>query len=134
MLKCRSPKQFEERYLGKSFKSKISIYRILDSRSEEFKLRKIYANKVDVVNVVTAPEIEILVIIKENKHSDFLKYKNRLKPSEYCSQMLKMSDVKSQTFLEEYFSDVDELVRVIKKYRSLHKVLKNEKCLADILK
>lgn len=65
LLKCRSPKQFEERYLGKSFKSKISVYRILDSRSEEFRLRKIYANKVDVINVITAPEIEILVIIEE---------------------------------------------------------------------
>lgn len=134
LLRCRSARQFEDRYLGKSFKSKVSIYRILDSRTEEFKLRKLYANKVDVINVITAPEIEILVIIKENKHADFLKYKSKLKPSEYCKQILKMPNVKSKEFLEAYFSDLDELVRVVKEYKRLHRVQNNEWCMADLLK
>lgn len=134
LLKCRGARQFEDRYLGKSFKSKISVYRILDSRTEEFKLRKIYTNKVDVINVITAPEIEILVIIKENRHADFLKHKSKLKPSEYCKQILKLSNVKSKEFLEEYFSDLEELVHVIKEYKRLHRVQNNECCIADILK
>ena len=62
LLKCRNARHFEDRYLGKRFDSKISVYRILDSRREDFKLRKAYVNKVDVINVITAPEIEILVI------------------------------------------------------------------------
>ena len=45
-----------------------------------------------------------------------------------------MGDVKSKDFLMDYFNDVDELVKVIKQYKSLHKVLKSEKCLADILR
>ena len=134
LLKCRNARHFEDRYLGKRFDSKISVYRILDSRREDFKLRKAYVNKVDVINVITAPEIEILVIIKENKYSDYEKYKSKLKPSEYCTQNLKRGDVKSKDFLMDYFNDVDELVKVIKQYKSLHKVLKSEKCLADILR
>lgn len=63
VLSCRSAKNFEERYLRKAFDDKISVIRIHDSRKEDFKLSKAYENKVDVVNIITAPEIEILAII-----------------------------------------------------------------------
>ncbi len=56
VLKSRSAKEFETRYLRKGFSEKITVYRILDSRGEEFKLSKAYEHKVDVVNVITAPE------------------------------------------------------------------------------
>ena len=62
VLRCRSGKEFEERYLRKGFTDKITIYRILDSRSERFNLSKAYMQKVDVKNVITAPEIEKLII------------------------------------------------------------------------
>lgn len=42
VLRCRSGKEFEERYLRKGFTDKITIYRILDSRSERFNLSKAY--------------------------------------------------------------------------------------------
>jgi len=134
LLKCRNAREFEDKYLGKGFKQKISVYRILDSRTEKFKLRKVYQNKVDVVNVITAPEIEILVILKENKLKDYAKYTSELKPSEYCIQKLKLPNVKTKEFLENYFSDIDELVELVKKYKRVHKVLKNESCIADLLK
>lgn len=134
LLRSRNARTFEERYLGKSFKSEIIVYRILDSKNEEFKLRKIYQDKVDVINVITAPEIEILVIIKEGKYHDYCKYKSKLKPSEYCSQKLNISNVKSKDFVEGYFSDVAELEAVIKDYKSKHKFSKGELCLSDILK
>ena len=67
VLKPRSAKEFETRYLRKGFSEKVTVYRILDSRREEFKLSKAYAHKVDVVNVITAPEIEMLIIsLKRN--------------------------------------------------------------------
>lgn len=134
ILSCRSGKEFEEKYLGKNFKKPITVYRILDSKKENFKLRKIYENKIKVINVITKPEIEILVIIKENKYADFMKYKSSLKPSQYCKSKLKFHNVKKEKFLENYFHDVDELERVIKEYKRLHKVEDDEKCLADILK
>lgn len=42
VLRCRSAKDFERKYLKKGFSEKITIYRILDSRNENFKLSKAY--------------------------------------------------------------------------------------------
>ena len=63
VIRCRSAKKFEERYLRKGFDEKITVLRILDSRREKFKLSKAYAPKIDVINVITAPEIEMLIIL-----------------------------------------------------------------------
>ena len=93
VLSCRSAKEFEERHLRKSFDAKISVIRILDSRKENFKLSKAYEDKVDVINIITAPEIEILVIINEGKYQEFKK--SKMKPSDYCKQKLKMPHVKN---------------------------------------
>ena len=49
VIRCRSAKQFEERYLRKGFEEPISVVRILDSRREQFRLSKAYKHKVDVV-------------------------------------------------------------------------------------
>ena len=67
VLRCRSASAFESRYLRKGFSGKITVYRILDSRRENFRLSKAYEHKVDVINVVTAPEIEMLIILNENR-------------------------------------------------------------------
>ena len=106
--------------------------RILDSRREIFRLSKAYADKVKVINVITAPEIEMLVIHNENKYSD---YKSTgMKPSEYCKTELKYPDVKSETFVREYFANVDVLISAIREYKRVAKVQRNEITIADILK
>lgn len=70
VIRCRSAKRFEERYLRKGFDEQISVIRILDSRREEFRLSKAYEQKIDVVNVITAPEIEMLIIHAEGAYLD----------------------------------------------------------------
>ena len=45
VIRCRSAKTFEERFLRKGFKDQISVIRILDSRREEFRLSKAYEKK-----------------------------------------------------------------------------------------
>lgn len=62
VIRCRNAKRFEERYLRKGFDDQISVIRILDSRKEGFHLSKAYEYKIDVINVITAPEIEMLII------------------------------------------------------------------------
>ena len=47
------------------------MIRILDSRREEFRLSKAYEQKIDVVNVITAPEIEMLIIHAEGAYDQF---------------------------------------------------------------
>ena len=134
VLKCRSAKQFENRYLGKKFNSPIIVYRILDSHRENFTLSKMYKDKVEVINVVTAPEIEMLIIINENKYNEYNKLKSKIKPSEFCKNNLKFHNVKSRDFVDKYFSDIDKLVRCINEYKRISNIRNNELCLADLLK
>lgn len=92
----------------------ISVIRILDSRRENFKLSKAYENKVDVINVITAPEIEMLIILNENKYNEFKK--SGKKPSVFCKENLRLSSVKSYDFVKEYFTNSGILMQAIKKY------------------
>lgn len=137
VLRCRSGKEFEERYLRKGFSEKITIYWIHDSRSEKFNLSKAYVHKVDVKNVITAPEIEKLIICNEGKYKDYEKEgrKNpRLKPSSFCKSNLKYKNVKSYDFVKEYFSDIQVLVKSLHEYRRISKIKANEMTIWDLLR
>lgn len=73
--------------MRKEFEGKITVYRILDSRREKFNLSKAYEDKVDVKNVITAPEIEKLIICNERKIKEYereLRKNHKLKRSTYC--------------------------------------------------
>ena len=132
VLRCRSAKSFEEQHLRKGFTEKITVLRILDSRRENFNLSKAYASKIKVINIITAPEIEMLVIFHERKYAEFKR--SGKKPSLYCKENLKLSNVKGKTFIEGYFSDVDALVAAITEYKRVSNVQRNELTLADLLK
>lgn len=106
-------KKFEQRYLIKGFTGKITALRILDSRRENFQLSKAYAPKIDVVNVITVLEIQMLVIIKEGTYAEYKR--SGEKPSVFCKSALKHNDVKS----EAYFSDIDALVSAIREYKRI---------------
>lgn len=113
VIRCRNGKTFETRYLRKGFNDLISVIRILDSRREEFKISKAYERKVDVINVITAPEIEMLIIFHEDKYNEFKK--SGKKPSVFCKENLKMSGVKSYDFVKRYFEKPEILVQAIKR-------------------
>lgn len=137
VLRCRKGKEFEERYLRKGFSEKITIYWVHDSRSEKFDLSKAYEHKVDIKNVITAPEIEKLIICNEGKYKDYEKEarKNpRLKPSSYCKSNLKYKNVKSYDFITEYFADMEVLIRALHEYRRISKVRGNEMSIWDLLR
>lgn len=131
VIRTRSAQKFEQDYLRKHFNKQITVYRILDSRRENFKLSKLYEDKVEVVNVITAPEIEMLIIHNEDKYDDFKGTKK--KPSDYCKQNLKYPDVKSYKFVREYFSNIQTLISAIKKYRQKANDKMREKTLCDLL-
>ena len=132
VLRCRDAKTFEVRYLRKGFGSPVTVFRILDSRRENFRLSKAYEHKVDVINIITAPEIEMLIILNEGKYTDYKK--SGLKPSSYCKAVLKYRSVKSRDFVLDYFSDVRILVGAIKKYNEVSRIPKKEHTLMDLLK
>lgn len=132
VIPCRNGRNFEAKYLRKGFEQKITVYRILDSRREKFILSKPYEEKVDIINVITAPEIEMLIIFNEDKYEEYKK--SGLKPSIYCKSSLKYKDVKSYKFIEGYFRDVDKLILCIRKYKSKSAVKIGECTLCDLLK
>jgi len=132
IIRCRSGKAFENRFLRKGFNNKITVLRILDSRRENFKLSKVYRDKVSVINVITAPEIEMLIIFKEGKYSEYKK--SKMKPSDFCISFLEYPDVKSYVFVKKYFKNVDELLFSINEYQRIAKIQKGESTLFELLK
>ena len=92
----------------------------------------LYTKKIDVINVITAPEIEMLIIFTEGKYNEYKK--SGKKPSDYCKSNLKHPNVKSETFIKEYFSDVETLVSAIIEYKRVSNVQAGELTLADLLK
>ena len=132
IIRCRGAKAFEERYLRKGYEESITVIRVLDSKKEKFNLGKAYLGKVKIINIVTAPEIEILTIIKENRYEEFKK--TRKKASEFCKSDLSLKKVKNYDFVREYFSDVEDLKMCINKYARLKKCRDGDYTLSDLLK
>lgn len=132
LIKCRSAKNFEEQYLRKGFTEKITVLRVLDSRREKFNFSKPYIQKIEVINIITAPEIEMLIIFKEDKYNEYKK--SGKKPSDYCKTELKYSNVKNYNFVKRYFADVNSLITAIQEYRRISNIPKGEYSLFDLLK
>lgn len=132
VIRCRSAKNFEAQYLRKGFTEKITVLRILDSRREQFRLSKAYSGKIEVINIITAPEIEMLIILNENKYVAYKR--SSLKPSDFCKTILRYSNVKSTEFVKSYFSDTSVLIAALKEYKRVSSIPNDEYTLADLLK
>lgn len=104
----------------------------MDSRNENFKLSKAYEHKINIVNVITAPEIEILIILSELKYNSFKR--SGKKPSDFCKIDLKMHNVKTYDFVRMYFNDSSKLVNAIKDYRKVSNIPNGEYSLNDLLR
>jgi hypothetical protein len=131
-IKIRNAKKFETMYLDKATDQKVKIYRILDSRNENFKLSKAYAAKVEVINIITAPEVELLLIHAEDQYEQYVK--SRKKPSEFASTLFKGENIKSYSFIKRYFCDIEILISAIEIYRSKKSIKHGDLTLLDILK
>lgn len=133
-----SAKEFEKKYLRMGFEDSITLIRIIDSRTEGFSLSAAYKHKVRIINVITAPEIEKLIIIAEGKTKDYEKFrnsrKNQNKPSIYCKEILQFTNVKKYDFVKEYFADYTKLIKTIKEYCRISDVKQGECTLLDLLK
>lgn len=109
----------------------LRIIRIADSRNERFKLRRGYEERATVETLLTRPEIEILVILREHAYDQWRK--SRLSANQYCKQRLDMPDVKRYEFIKQYWSDVDAPCAAIHEYRRIHRFDPGERCLEELL-
>ena len=133
VIRNRSGKSFAKKRLNKGRQSKIDIYRVLDSRAENFKLPKAYENKVSsITDIYTRPEIEILYILY---HNDYSKFANQTdKPSTFAKknyhdvQNLKAYD-ENYDFWNQHF---DRLINALEQYRKQKH--RSEHAIYDLLK
>lgn len=132
IIRTRSATAFEERYLNVNINFKLTILRVLDSRRENFQLRRPYDETVEVMNVITAPEIEMLIILNEGRYDEYKK--SGLKPSDFCKKIFKNQNIKSRAWVQRYFSDIDDLIKSIRMYHHIANVQKGEYTLMDLLK
>ena len=72
------------------------------------------------------------LLVAENQYKEFKK--SGKKPSDFCKENLRMSDVKSYDYVFNYFSNSGILVEAIKEYHRTAKIPKGEYTLLDLLK
>lgn len=134
VINDRAGKRFATKHLDHSFDGrKVKIWRILDSKTERFKVPKPYEKKIsDVQDFYTRPEIEILLVLY---FDDYVKFrKSGMKPSEFAKQNYSdyFRNVKSKDEMVKFWrAKVDELVATLKRYQSMHK---DENTIANLIK
>lgn len=131
----RKASELQQDFLNMDYyPKKVVILRIVDSRSEKFKLSPLYSERYSVLTIRTTPEIEMLLLISEGKADAFRKQnKSKQKPSEYCKTVLRLgSNIKSYKFWLQYFSDVNDLLQTLHAYNKT-KSDKKELSIYDLL-
>lgn len=118
----------------------IVIYRIGDKMTDSLKIpSELLSSIKSQTKFCTKPELEILLIIAENKIAEFEKVKAKKKPKDFCKQNIVYNRKKydnSTMFYEDYFQNrIDLLTFAIAEYHRTHgKHKSDEKYLFDLLK
>lgn len=123
--------------LSQDFDGPVAVPYIHDSIHERWKVRKPLAalmklREIEILNIITAPEIEVLYIISRR---DLFQRWNRgikEKPSDFCKRVLKRSDLKRRGVFIGLFDSTDDLISACREYRS-HHVIKGQLTLADLI-
>lgn len=92
----------------------LAVARIVDSNAPKFEFPKRRQNGTKVLNFVTRPEIEMLVIHAEGAYRDWgnaTRRDRQLRPNEFCKQRLGLDKIKEKDFLEEYWGNGEKLVK-----------------------
>lgn len=123
-----------------AYHGEIAIYRIGDKMTDSLKIPKeLLLSIKSQAKFCTKPELEMLLIIAENKVSEFEKVKAKKKPKDFCKQNVVYNRKKydnSTAFYEDYFQDrIDLLTSAISEYHRTHgKHKSDEGYLFDLLK
>ena len=97
----------------------VSIYRVGDKLSDKLKLGDLaeLGRITNIIDICILPELEILFILNEGRYNDYLKYKSRVKPSEYYKSINKSYN-KQSSFVYDYFMKMssNDIVKLIYLY------------------
>ena len=118
----------------------VHVLRIGDKLNDELKIPREYKGKIkDIKKYCTKPELEMLLILSENKDSDFEKVKSRISPKTFSKENVIYNRIRynnNTVFYRDYYGErIDLLVDSIKRYKQFKgKHKKDELYLADLLK
>lgn len=118
----------------------VEVLRIGDKLNEELKIPKEYKGKIkNIRKYCTKPELEMLLIISENRNLDFEKVKSKISPKTFSKENIVYNRTRynnSTEFYRIYYGErIDLLVDTIKRYRQLKGKHRNDELyLADLLK
>lgn len=97
----------------------VTIYRVGDQMNDVLKIpNNILPNKIkEIIKVSTLPEFEILFILHEGLHKQFLNEKSKKKPSEFYKEHNKKYS-KQSDFVRDYFNKMtnQEIKDLVKLY------------------
>lgn len=62
LTRIRQARKIESSFLNRDFAKEVVILRIIDSRREKFNLGKLYRERFSVYDILTTPEIEMLMV------------------------------------------------------------------------
>ena len=132
----RDPELFCRKYLTMDYEGKrIVVLLVQDRKNTSYGIKRPYLEKVsEFVYVITAPEIEMLMIHSLGFYNDYKKQASKKKSSTYLAEKIKKrsSAIKSRTFIEEFYEEHD-LVNAIREHRKKSQKLDKGIFLADIL-
>lgn len=125
------------------YTGEFAVYRIGDSMAEQLPIPADYQGRfMGARKFCTKPELEMLLLIAEGKEVEFEKVKagkRKMKAKDFCKANVvhnrKRYDNSTQFFKDYFGSDIETLVKVIRKYKQSHGAhKKDEEYLADLLK
>lgn len=118
----------------------VEVWRIGDKQTDKLIIPNEYKEQIrEVKKYCTLPELEILLILSEGKHKDYLKTKSQVHPKQYAKENITYKKMKYKgdtKFYKEYYGqNVDKLVDAIKDYKKKNNSHTNEQhYLLEIIK
>lgn len=125
------------------YPGEFEVYRIGDSMTDKLPVPADYKDRIrGIRKFCTKPELEMLLIIAEDKEAEFEKVKagkRKMKPKEFCKANVVHNRSRydnSTQFYRDYFgADIQTLMDVIVKYKQTHGAHKrDEEYMVDLLK
>lgn len=132
----RGAAKFQNTYLTMDYGAqKLVVVKVEDKKSN-FTFSAAYAKKIqETYYVITAPEIEMLMIHSLNLYTQYQKVKSNKKPSVFLAEHLKKptNKIKSQDFIRDFYDRYD-LIEAIKIHKQKAPRERNCHFIADLLK
>lgn len=96
----------------------VTIIRVGDTLTDELKIPRDIKNKVvEIIDIYTKPELEMIYIIHKNKFNEFIKIKSKVKASIFLKQIDDTYE-KTYDYHYNYFMNLsnEEIYNLLKKY------------------